>query len=84
MECHDTSCTTRFSIQQSHILITKCTYVFCVDLRTNNVYFPIQYYLIDFYNLYCGCLLRPTDLMLLCCKLLMLKFATRFRTGCIQ
>ena len=30
-------------IQQFHVLPTNCTYVFCVDLRINNDYFPIHH-----------------------------------------
>jgi hypothetical protein len=37
-----TLCTTRFNIQQFYVLSTQCVYVFCVDLRTNSDYFPIQ------------------------------------------
>jgi len=33
----------RFNIQQFYVLPTQCIYVFCVDLRTNNDYFPIQH-----------------------------------------
>jgi len=33
----------QFNIQQFYILPTQCIYVFCVDLRTNNDYFPIQH-----------------------------------------
>ena len=33
----------QFNIQQFHILPTQCIYVFCVDLRTNSDYFPIQH-----------------------------------------
>jgi len=33
----------RFNIQQFYVLSTQCIYVFCVDLRTNSDYFPIQY-----------------------------------------
>jgi hypothetical protein len=29
----------QFNIQQFHVLPTQCTYVFCVDLRTNSCYF---------------------------------------------
>ena len=36
-------CTTRFNIQQFYVLPTQCIYVFCVDLRTNSDYFPIQH-----------------------------------------
>jgi len=30
----------QFNIQQFYVLPTQCTYVFCVDLRTNRDYFP--------------------------------------------
>ena len=30
----------QFNIQQFYVLPTQCIYVFCVDLRTNNDYFP--------------------------------------------
>jgi len=30
-----------------HVLPTQCIYVFCVDLRTNSDYFPIQHWLTD-------------------------------------
>jgi hypothetical protein len=33
----------QFNIQQFHVLPTQCIYVFCVDLRTNSGYFPIQH-----------------------------------------
>ena len=32
----------QFNIQQFYALPTQCIYVFCVDLRTNSDYFPIQ------------------------------------------
>jgi len=32
----------QFNIQQFHVLPTQRIYVFCVDLRTNSDYFPIQ------------------------------------------
>jgi hypothetical protein len=32
-----------FNIQQFSVLPTQCIYVFCVDLRTNSDYFPIQH-----------------------------------------
>ena len=38
----------QFNIQQLYVLPTQCIYVFCVDLRTNSHYFPIQHYLIVF------------------------------------
>ena len=33
----------QFNIQQFYVLPTRCIYVFCVDLRTNSDYFPIQH-----------------------------------------
>ena len=33
----------QFNIQQFYVLPTQCIYVFCVDLRTNNDYFPTQH-----------------------------------------
>jgi len=33
----------RFNIHQPYVLPTQCIYVFCVDLRTNGYYFPIQH-----------------------------------------
>jgi hypothetical protein len=33
----------QFNIQQFYFLPTQCIYVFYVDLRTNNDYFPIQH-----------------------------------------
>jgi len=45
-----TMCTTRFNIQQFHVLPIQCIYVFCVDLRTNSDYFPVQHSLTGFYN----------------------------------
>jgi hypothetical protein len=38
-----TLCTARFNIKKSYVLPTQCVYVFCVDLRTNSDYFPIQH-----------------------------------------
>ena len=32
-----------FNIQQFCVLATQCIYVFCVDLRTNSDYVPIQH-----------------------------------------
>ena len=40
----------QFNIKQFYVLPTQCTYVFCVDLRTNSNYFPIQRWLTGFYN----------------------------------
>jgi len=33
----------QFNIQQFYVLPAQCIYVFCVDLRTNSHYFPIQH-----------------------------------------
>jgi hypothetical protein len=33
----------QFNIQQFHVLPTQYIYVFCVDLRTNSDYFPVQH-----------------------------------------
>ena len=33
----------QFNIQQFSVLPTQCIYVFCVNLRTNSDYFPIQH-----------------------------------------
>ena len=33
----------QFTIQHFYVLPTQCIYVFCVDLRTNSDYFPIQH-----------------------------------------
>ena len=32
----------QFNIQQFYVLPTQCVYLFCMDLRTNSSYFPIQ------------------------------------------
>ena len=32
----------QFNIQQFYVLPTQCIYVFCVYLRTNSHYFPLQ------------------------------------------
>jgi len=40
----------QFNIQQFYVLPTQCVYVFCVDLRTNSDYFPIQYCLTGFFK----------------------------------
>jgi len=33
----------QFNIHKLYVLPTQCIYVFCVDLRTNSDYFPIQH-----------------------------------------
>ena len=38
-----TVCINGFNTQQFYVLPTQCIYVFCVDLRTNSDYFPIQH-----------------------------------------
>jgi hypothetical protein len=40
----------RFNIQQFYVLLTQCSYVFCVDLKTNSDFFPVQNLLSGFYN----------------------------------
>jgi len=34
----------QFNIQQFYVLPTQCIYVFCVDMRTDSDYFPINFY----------------------------------------
>ena len=51
----------QFNIQQSYVLPTQCICVFCVDLRTNSDYFPIQHLLAGLYNRDGVCLLCGTD-----------------------
>jgi len=36
-------CTAMFDIHKFYVLPTQCIYVFCVDLRTNSDYFPLQH-----------------------------------------
>jgi hypothetical protein len=38
----ESNLTIQFNIQQFYVLPTQCIYVFCVYLRTNSDYFPIQ------------------------------------------
>jgi len=33
----------QFNIKKFYVLLTRCIYVFCVDLRTNSDYFPTQH-----------------------------------------
>jgi hypothetical protein len=56
-----TSSTITFNTHKSYVLPTQCIYMFCVDLRTNSDYFPIQHLLTAFYNRDGVCLLRGTD-----------------------
>ena len=48
----------QFNIQQFYVLLTQCIYVFCVDLKTNSDYFPIQHWLVFITET--ECLLRGT------------------------
>ena len=41
-------CNTRICFEKFHVLPTQCICVFCVDLRTNSDYFPIQQQLTRF------------------------------------
>ena len=50
----------QFNIQQFYVLPTQCIYVFCVDLRTNSDYFPIQHKQIGLYKRDTMYLLRGT------------------------
>jgi len=50
----------QFNVQQFYVLPTQCIYVFCVDLRTNSDYFPIQHLLTGLYNQDGECSLRGT------------------------
>jgi hypothetical protein len=50
-----------FNNQQFYVVPTQCIYVFCVDLRTNSHYFPIQHKLTGLYNRDGVCLPRGTD-----------------------
>jgi len=56
-----TICTTSLTLSNSTFCPHSCIYVFCVDLRTNSDYFPIQHWLSGFYNWDGVCLLRGTD-----------------------
>jgi len=56
----------QFNIQQFYVLPTHSIYVFCVELRTNSDYFPIQQKLAGFYNRDGVCLLRGTDWVFKC------------------
>ena len=56
----------QFNIQQFYVLSTQRIYVFCVDLRTNSDYFPIQHWLGGLYNWDGVCLLCGTDWVFIC------------------
>ena len=51
----------QFNTQQFYILPTQFMYVFCMDIRTNSDYFPIQHFPTGFYNRGGVCLLRGKD-----------------------
>ena len=40
----------QFNIQQFYVPPTQCIYVFCIDLRKNRDYFPIQHSFTGLYN----------------------------------
>ena len=48
----------QFNIQQLYVLLSHCTYVFCIYLRTNSDLCHLQHKLIGFYNRDEKCLLR--------------------------
>ena len=50
--------TIRFHVQNFYIQPTQHIFVFLVDFETNSDDFPIQHYLIGFYNREGVCLLR--------------------------
>jgi hypothetical protein len=54
----------QFNIHKSYIQPAHCIYVFSLDLRSNNDYFPVKHYMIDFYNREEVCLLCGTDRVL--------------------
>jgi hypothetical protein len=56
-------CTNRFNIQEFYIL-PHCICVFCIYLRINSDFCPIQHKLIGFYNRDEKCLLRGTNWVL--------------------
>jgi hypothetical protein len=62
-----TICTTRLNTHEFYVLHTQCIHVFCVDLRTNSDYFPMQHYLTGFYNRDGVCLLRGKDYVCVFC-----------------
>ena len=43
LKCNGHCVNRKFNIQQFYVLPTQCIYVFCVDLRNNSHYFPIQH-----------------------------------------
>ena len=48
-------------VKKFYVLRRQCVYVFCVDLRRNSDYFPVQLLVVGFYNLDGVCLLRGTN-----------------------
>jgi len=55
-----TICTVSLTFNNCTFCPHSCIYVFCVDLRTNSYYFPIQHWLTGLYNWDGLCLLRST------------------------
>ena len=51
----------QFNIQQFYVLPKQSIYMFCVDLRTNSDYSPIQHKLTGFYYRDGACLLRGME-----------------------
>ena len=56
-----TICTTSLTFNNPTFCPHSCIYVFCVDLRTNSDYFPIQHWLTGLYSRDGVCLLCGTD-----------------------
>jgi hypothetical protein len=50
-----------FHFHEFYVLPRQGIYVFCVDMRKNSDYFPIQHQLTGFYNRDGVCLLRGTE-----------------------
>ena len=61
-----TICTTSLTFSNSTFCPHSSIYVFCVDLRINSHYFPIQHQQNGFYNRDGVCLLRSTDFVFKC------------------
>ena len=54
-------CTNGFNVHHFYVLPTQFICVFCVDLRTNSDYFPVQHLLTGFYIGDEVCLLRGME-----------------------
>ena len=79
--------TTRFNINKFHILPLQHVDVFCVDLRTNSDYFPIQHRLIRFITetecVYCAVRAGYLNVMQVSCihRVYLRIFSTKFDTN---